>query len=155
MKSLTAPNKDSERSLRSQQSYKDGKTAEQMAVQYLASKGYRILVTNYKTSHGEIDILAIRCHAKLVANGIDERLINNGENSGTLVVCEVKTRKNQADLFYTIQTKQRLRIQNALLFFLSENETYNNWQIRFDAVFVDLKQHKITHIIDAWDYNVE
>lgn len=35
-----------------------GKKAEELALEYLISKGFEILEKNYKTSFGEIDIIA-------------------------------------------------------------------------------------------------
>ena len=50
-----------------------GQQGETLACQYLASQGYRIIVRNYRTKLGEIDIVA--------------------EERGTLVFVEVKTRR--------------------------------------------------------------
>lgn len=49
-----------------------GKAGEEMAVQFLVEKGYKIIEQNYRFGHGEIDIIA--------------------EDKGILVFVEVKTR---------------------------------------------------------------
>ncbi len=51
-----------------------GKSGEQIAVKHLKSKGYKILDTNYRSRHGEIDIVCM--------------------HKGMLVFVEVKSRKN-------------------------------------------------------------
>lgn len=52
-----------------------GKAGEKLAQDYLKRKGYRILETNYRTAHGEIDIIA--------------------ENKNRLALIEVRTRSSR------------------------------------------------------------
>lgn len=53
---------------------KVGAEYEQIAAQYLQSKGYRVLERNYRTSYGEIDIIL--------------------EKDSCLVFCEIKFRSS-------------------------------------------------------------
>lgn len=114
-------------------SYTCGKNAENKAVTYLKNIGWKIIGTNYKTSYGEIDILATK--------------------DNILVAFEVKTRKNNNILYYTISNNQQKRIANALLFFLANNKTYYNFIVRFDALFIINNNNKINHIENAWSSN--
>ncbi len=104
-----------------------GRFSETLAVIFLRLKGYRILKRRYKTYVGEIDIIA--SHWK------------------TLVILEIKYRKNHKDAAESISFKQRQRIQRATNQFLQEGHRYT--QIRFDVILISL--HKgLHHIQDAW-----
>ncbi len=74
-----------------------GKAGEDRAAKFLTSQGYRILERNYRTPHGEIDLIAL--------------------HQGTIVFVEVKTRTNDAfgapELAVTPQ-KQRRMVNSAL-----------------------------------------
>lgn len=112
-------------------SYTVGKDAENKALLYLQQLGWQIIAHNFRCPYGEVDILATK------------------EN--LLVAFEVKTRKNVSLLFYAISEKQKSRIANALLHFLSLNlSLYNNFMIRFDALLISSINAKITHIENAW-----
>ena len=74
-----------------------GKAGEDRAAKFLTSQGYRILERNYRTPHGEIDLIAL--------------------HQGTIVFVEVKTRTSDAfgapELAVTPQ-KQRRMVNSAL-----------------------------------------
>src|SRR5438046_1996750 len=61
-----------------------GKKGEEIAVQFLKKKGYKILEVNFHKQYGEIDIIAIAPSYPLLGRGEGSR--------GTLVFIEVKTR---------------------------------------------------------------
>jgi putative endonuclease len=109
-------------------SYSLGKSYEQKAAKYLKKQDYKVVIMNYKTNVGEIDILA--------------------EKDDVLVAVEVKYRSNEDDLPYVISNKQRQRIQNTLLLFQQNNEKYKNYYLRFDAIL--LGEKAINHIENAW-----
>ncbi|MDP3371959.1 MAG: YraN family protein [Candidatus Paracaedibacteraceae bacterium] len=113
--------------------YERGVHAEKSALRLLEKKGFTQIAMRYKTPHGEIDLLM--------------------QDGATLVAVEVKYRKYEADVFESISTKQQQRIQNALLYYLSEHDMSesgaNSSLLRFDVVLISADM-KITHIENAW-----
>ncbi|MDR2007709.1 MAG: YraN family protein [Alphaproteobacteria bacterium] len=110
-------------------SYNLGKSFEKKAADYLKKQGWQVIIMNYKTKLGEIDILA--------------------EKANTLVAFEVKYRENESELPYVILPRQQKRIQNALLFFQQNNAKYNNYYLRLDAILIS--KSGINHIENAWE----
>lgn len=110
-----------------------GRTAEFMAVQYLRLKGYGLVAANYITGRGtgagEIDLIV--------------------KNQTTLVFIEVKKRKDLNTAAYAILPKQQERIRRAAEVFLARHPEYQNFDIRFDAILVELP-FKIEHIENAF-----
>ncbi|MFH1297939.1 MAG: YraN family protein [Bacteroidota bacterium] len=109
-----------------------GKRGEELAAQYLKEKGYKILETNWRFHHNELDLIA--------------------ENGSTLVVAEVKTRRSNAlgdpEMAVT-REKQRAIIRSA--------NAYVRWkrrdiEVRFDVVSILVQGEKVTisHIPDAF-----
>ncbi len=98
--------------------YKVGKLGEKMAEKYLRKEGYTIIEKNFHSAYGEIDLIAVR--------------------KDYIIFIEVKLRSNKqyGDIRYTINsTKQNKLIKTAYLF-LSQNNKYKNFNMRFDAVFI-------------------
>lgn len=109
-----------------------GRIGEDLAVEYLINKGYRILERNWRSGHKEIDIIAL--------------------DGDTLVAVEVKTRKTntygEPDLAVGAD-KQRM-----LIWAVDAYVRYRQLDVdvRFDIVsivFTDTDQ-KIEHIEDAF-----
>ena len=109
-----------------------GKKGEDLAVNYLVNKGYRILERNWRSGHKEIDIVAM--------------------DGDTLVAVEVKTRKSntygEPDIAVGVM-KQRM-----LIWATEAYVRYHNMDVdvRFDIisiVFTDSEPH-IEHIEDAF-----
>ena len=113
-------------------SYKSGVDAEEICTKFLSEKKFAITATRYKTKDGEVDIIA--------------------QNKTTLIFVEVKKRKNFG-FDDPISTKQKKRIANAALQYISENPEISNLDMRFDSIFVD-SQNQLTHIEDAWRLNI-
>ncbi|MBP6977499.1 MAG: YraN family protein [Bacteroidales bacterium] len=109
-----------------------GKAGEEIAVQYLRSKGYTILETNWRWGKNEIDIVA--------------------EDKEYLVIVEVKTRHSsdfgEPEDSVTRQ-KQKLLIRAA-------NSYINRYGVkketRFDIISILLRGRnpEVNHIIDAF-----
>ncbi|MDR1138543.1 MAG: YraN family protein [Clostridiales bacterium] len=106
-----------------------GSLSEQLAVDYLISKGYDIVETNWQCSIGEIDIIA-RYQEYLVVVEVKSRTTNN-YGSGLEAIN------------YTKQNK----IVNTTLAYIQHKDL--DVSIRFDAIQLD-KYNNITHIIDAF-----
>jgi len=93
-----------------------GKKGEQLAVDFLQKKGYKILERNYRYQKAEIDIIA--------------RL------NGTLCAVEVKTRStpdfgNPQDF---VKPKQIQQLVKAIDFYVIENDL--DVEVRFDIVAI-------------------
>lgn len=108
-----------------------GKLGEDMAEQYLLSKGYEIVERNFRHGHGEIDIIAI-------------------EANSVLVFVEVKLRSDDAfgNPEDFVSTGQQASIQKA-----AEQYIFAiNWtaDIRFDVIAIDHKDDNLEHLRDAF-----
>ena len=94
-----------------------GKKGEETAVGLLKDNGYKILLKNYKTKLGEIDIIA--------------------SDKGTICFIEVKTR--QSDRFGSpseaISASKQRQISKAALVFLKERKLLDK-KARFDVVSI-------------------
>lgn len=86
-----------------------------MAVEFLKSRGVKILARNYQNRFGEIDIIA--------------------REDNTLLFIEVKYRKDQSFGYplEAVDLKKRQKIKNMARFFLNENH-YFSMNIRFDCI---------------------
>lgn len=105
-----------------------GKSGEELAQEYLVKKGYKILETNKRFSHFcEIDIIAL--------------------DRGTLVFCEVKTRKTNVcgSPFEAITKTKYQNIKRGVFLYLKEHQEYKKFRI--DAIAIVLKpQLEIKHL---------
>ena len=105
-----------------------GKNGEEIAVNYLEGKGYKILETNRHFSRFcEIDIIAL--------------------DKDTLVFVEVKTRKTDicGHPFEAVTRTKYNNIKQGLFMYLQENPKYKKFRI--DAVSILLKPElKIEHL---------
>ena len=94
-----------------------GKSGEEIAVDFLINNGYRVLMRNYKTKLGEIDIIA--------------------KDQDTLAFIEVKTR--QTDRFglpsEAVSGAKQRQISKAALCFLKEKKLLHA-KARFDVVSI-------------------
>ncbi len=113
-----------------------GEIGERVAQDYLTSKGYYILDTNFYTKHGEIDIVAV-----------ENRI---------LVFVEVKSRSSieyGLPLEQVIRKKQDRIISSARMYIMKKRPPYR--QYRFDVVSVmfdgELNPVDITLLKNAFD----
>lgn len=120
-----------------------GDKGEEIAASYLKKEGYKIVERNYRTSRGEIDIVAY--------------------DSDKLVFIEVKTRRSKeyGEGHWAIdRRKQRQMIKVALTYMV--HKKVNGRVYRFDTVIVEDYQdvgHKVVLIKDAFqadgsEYNI-
>ncbi|NNE57531.1 MAG: YraN family protein [Hellea sp.] len=109
-----------------------GRRAETLAAFYLRLKGYTIVARRFKTPSGEIDIIAAR--------------------RDLVIMIEVKAREHLQIARESISMKSRKRVETAARQFLSRQARYQNYGIRFDAIFV-IKGRKIVHEKDFWRTN--
>jgi len=105
-----------------------GKAGEDRAAKFLADQGYRILERNYRTPHGEIDLIAL--------------------HQGTIVFVEVKTRTSDAfgapELAVTPQKQQRM-VKSALGYI--KYRKLHQVPCRFDVVAISTAAEKELSLI--------
>jgi len=110
-----------------------GKDGEDLAVNFLKKKGYKIIERNFRTSFGEIDIIA-----------------KDGE---IIVFTEVKTRTDETfgHPFEAVHRKKREKMRNVALCFLKMKK--RELPSRFDvlSISIDNGEKNIEHIIDAFE----
>ncbi|OQD43978.1 hypothetical protein BUL40_00020 [Croceivirga radicis] len=109
-----------------------GRQGEQLAVDFLNKKGYRILERNYRYLKAEIDILALK--------------------EDTLAVVEVKTRSSNylQDILETVSSKKM-----KLLVAAADNYITNidlDLDVRFDVITIlkEKQGFKINHVENAF-----
>jgi len=113
-------------------SYKRGISGERLAVEYLTSKGYRILTQNFRYLKGEVDIIA--------------------QKNKCLAAVEVKTRSSTAfgapEEF--LKPAQIQRIIKAVDYFVTSKGL--DVEVRFDilAIVLSTKKPDIEHIENAF-----
>ncbi len=109
-----------------------GRKGESIAVQYLKSQGFRILETNWRNGHDEIDIIAL--------------------DENELVIVEVKTLSSEYFGYpeEAVNKKKQNFLIRATQAYVDQNEI--DLEIRYDIVSIYLNEqsHKIYHIKDAF-----
>ena len=107
-----------------------GKKGEERAAQTLEAAGMHVIMRNFRSKWGEIDIIAF-----------------DGE---TLVFIEVKAWSNLGieNLSYSLNPKKKSRIIETAKYFLSIYRQYYGRAIRFDVVFVG--KEAVTHLASAF-----
>ena len=114
-----------------------GELGEEVAVNFLMARNYRILERNFRCKGGEVDIVA--------RDPVDK----------SLVFIEVKARRG---LSYgvpqlAVTTFKQRQISKAALTWLSKNNLHDT-NARFDVIAILLSGdgvHKIEHIVNAFD----
>lgn len=111
-----------------------GKTAENLAADYISAKGYKIIARNFRSGKAEIDIVA--------------------EYGGQIIIIEVKAR--HTDLF--IEPQEAVNKKKIRLMITAANdfmETFNRTEeVRFDIITVlpdDAGKLALTHIENAFE----
>jgi len=106
--------------------------AETICSWVLRLKGYRIRARSYKTSVGEIDIIAQR--------------------GKMLIFVEVKARATTAAAAESIRFQQQKRITRAAQAYITNFPKLSNMNIRFDAMLM-APGRLPRHIKDAWRHD--
>lgn len=109
-----------------------GKYGEDIAVQYLQERGYKIISRNWQFLHREIDIIA--------------------EKNDQIIFFEVKTRKSGTILqpYEAVNSKKQRLLVDAANLFLQRNPI--DKEARFDIISITIteKNIKIEHIENAF-----
>jgi putative endonuclease len=110
-----------------------GNIGEDLACIFLVNQGLKIIKRNFKSVHGEVDIIC--------------------EHNQCLVFVEVKswTYYQKSNLEFSINHKKRMRIIMTSLYFLEVNSEYAHWNIRYDVIFLAGMLSKIEYIKNAFE----
>lgn len=110
-----------------------GNFGEDRAAEFLLRNGYEIVVRNFRTNQGEIDII-----------------VKKGEY---IVFVEVKTlpKGNLEFLSHVLDGRKQKRIVKTAKRFLAINRQYSNSYIRFDVIVIDMPGlPQVYHIENAF-----
>jgi putative endonuclease len=104
-----------------------GRWGEQAATEYLEKQGYIILERNFRSAHGEVDIIARQGNA--------------------LVFVEVKARSsNRYGLpEYSVTPKKRMHLMSAAQEYILAHPEYSTWRLDVIAVEGETGEAKIVH----------
>nr|WP_315104279.1 YraN family protein [uncultured Catonella sp.] len=110
-----------------------GSIYEKKAVDYLLSKGYKILEKNYLRNTGEIDIVAL-------------------SSDNYLIAIEVKYRSSDkyGSPFSAVTYAKQRKIYKTLLFYLNEHNMSMETKCRFDVIGI-YKGGKLFHLTNAFE----
>ena len=111
-----------------------GQKGESLAVKFLETRGYKIISKNFKTSLGEIDIIA--------------------QDGDTVVFIEVKTRANDSFgyPFEAVHSRKRRKLRDLALLYLKKKG--KEFPVRFDVLSIMCNKDgigEIEHIKDAFE----
>lgn len=110
-----------------------GQHYEDVAAEYLAGQGYRIVERNYRRRGGELDIVA--------------------KWDGMLVVCEVKYRKTlgQGSPLEAVDAQKQVQISKMTAHYMVSHGYREEIPVRFDVIGID-GSGNIQHIENAFEY---
>ncbi|MBN2443495.1 MAG: YraN family protein [Spirochaetales bacterium] len=113
-----------------------GIIGENEATCFLEKEGCVIIKRNFRTRRGEIDIIAVQ---------------NN-----IVIFIEVKTTRvySEDSLEYLIHNRKRNKIIMTSKYFMVEHPEYEEYNKRYDVIFISLYDRKIIHIKNAFGLNL-
>ena len=104
-----------------------GRWGEQAAADYLEKQGYTILARNFRTAHGEVDIIA--------------------QQDKVLVFVEVKARSSNRFGYpeHSVTPKKRMHIMSAAQEYVFNHPEFQTWRVDVIAVEGETGEAKIVH----------
>jgi putative endonuclease len=113
-----------------------GREGEKLAARALEKAGFRIIARNFRSSGGEVDIIAL--------------------DVAVIAFVEVKSWSFYGiqDLQYGVDRKKQRRIIETAKYFLSTHREYNEMAVRFDVIFVDPGTGVIRYLASAFAEHV-
>ncbi len=104
-----------------------GRWGEQAAAEYLQGCGYQILARNFRTAHGEIDIIA--------------------RQENVLVFVEVKARSSNRYGYpeLSVTPRKRMHLLSAAEKYILEHPEFSTWRVDVIAVEGETGEAKVTH----------
>lgn len=129
-------------------SYERGQAGETVALHYLQGQGYELLARNYRSRHGELDLVMKREHV-LVFVEVKARTSFSYGQPGDWV-----TLQKQRRLYYTA----RVFLQDPDYFPCDDqrrgtarpSRPWSAWKLRFDIVEVNLRERQVRHLPNAF-----
>ncbi|OPY70934.1 MAG: hypothetical protein A4E57_00250 [Syntrophorhabdaceae bacterium PtaU1.Bin034] len=105
-------------------SREEGLRGEEMAIEALKGKGYRIVERNHRNRLGEIDVVA--------------------EEGGCLVFVEVKKRNSGrfGEAICAVDERKQRQLARAALFYMKVHDCFGR-SVRFDVIGIDNERVKI------------
>src|ERR1700709_2593894 len=110
--------------------FRTGLSAESRAAAFMMAKGYRILAKRFRTSYGEIDIVARR--------------------RNLLAFIEVKARASLDEAAYAVTPRNQRRIIDAAQAWLMTHPEHADFEMRFDVILI-APRHLPRHLLAAFD----
>ncbi len=104
-----------------------GDWGEQAAAEYLEKQGYVLLARNFRTGHGEVDIIA--------------------RQENVLVFVEVKTRSSNQYGYpeHSVTPRKRMHILSSAEKYILAHPEFHTWRLDVIAVECETGEAKITH----------
>src|SRR6185369_14012432 len=106
----------------------DGRRSEEVALHYLAKKGFKYITKNYFVPGGEIDLIM--------------------KSKDFVVFIEVKSLKANSDfyIYETLNKKKKLRLRRAINTWLFRNNMLNKpWRLDFVGIISFENSYKVEH----------
>ena len=104
-----------------------GNWGEQAAAEYLEKQGYVILARNFRSGHGEVDIIA--------------------RQENVLVFVEVKARSSNRYGYpeHSVTSRKRMHILSAAEKYILDHPEFSTWRVDVIAVESETGEARITH----------
>jgi putative endonuclease len=104
-----------------------GNWGEQAAAEYLEKQGYVILARNFRSGHGEVDIIA--------------------RQENVLVFVEVKARSSNRYGYpeHSVTSRKRMHILSAAEKYILDHTEFSTWRVDVIAVESETGEARITH----------
>ena len=104
-----------------------GRWGEQAAAEYLEKQGYTILARNFRTGHGEVDIIA--------------------RQENVLVFVEVKARSSNRYGYpeYAVSPKKRMHLLSSAERYILDHPEFQTWRVDVIAVEGETGEANIVH----------
>jgi len=101
-----------------------GANYENMAINFLEKKGFKLLKQNYYTPYGEIDIIV--------------------QKERKIIAVEVKYRNNpMVSIFESISYKKIERIEKSLMWFMQKENYLNQFILTINAILIEEKNRDL------------
>lgn len=128
-----------------------GKFGENLAIKYLKKQGYKILVANYSSKVGEVDIIAIETKKARKKQANYHTLPKEIKKEDKLVFVEVKSRKTAGKIRPSdaVGEKKRNHYNSVASSFRLYNPKFASLSYRYDIIEV-VGEEVVSHLVDAF-----
>lgn len=118
-----------------------GNFGEDLAVNYLKKKKYKILARNFSTRSGEIDIVAMETKSARKCDEDYAKMSDEMKKEDILVFVEVKTRKDilYGNPYEAVDKEKQKRYYKTAFEFIAKNHL-DDLQVRYDIIEVVEKE---------------